>query len=181
MTVFVGACSDDSPTGNNQLDPTLTTTPCDSAYNPVVGTNGFIMSGTGFQGQLVKFVEFTRDVRYDFYDSTEAAITYLIQDTLDLSGDPTTQIMVDWHFPKSAVGVYPFNSLVGDSATTFRLEFHQDVVGRKVYRSMPGQGSITLDTVIGGAQYIGRFCGMLQDTSSRAQIAIMAGRFSVSQ
>ncbi|MBC8144986.1 MAG: hypothetical protein H7X80_05325 [bacterium] len=179
LIVSISACKEDPVSGTN-LDPTLTTTPCDSADSPTVGTNGFIMSGTGYQGTLVKFADFTRSVEFEFTPGG-AAIFYSITDTLAVGSDATTQMKVDFHIPSVELKAYPFNNLVGDSATYIRVELIQDGIGKKIYKSQAGLGRITLDSVVGGARASGKFCGMLQDSTSRAQIALMSGHFSVAE
>lgn len=181
LALAVGACTEDQPTGNDTLDPTLPKNPCDSGYARSVGPNGFIMSGTGFQGQVVKFVDFNRTFETEESGPDSASLYYRIQDTLDIKGDPTTGITVEMHIQSYKPNTFEFNNEVGDPATYLRVELRQDGIKTKVYRSIPGEGHIVLDSMIAGARAYGRFCGLLQDSLSRAQIAVMNGRFAVAE
>jgi hypothetical protein len=177
LAISIGACGDDPPTGNNNLDPTLPTNPCDSAMSPAVAQNGFVMSGTGYQGQLVRF-DVAPDVQFDFTEF-DAAVIYSIDDTVALKDDPFARVTLDIHIPSTKTGTYPFNTLVGDSASYVRLELRRNGLPTKVFRSL--EGRIQLDSLVGGAQPYGRFCGILQDSVSRSQIGIMGGRLSPAQ
>ena len=170
----IGACGDDPPTGNNNLDPTLPTNPCDSAATTAVQSNGFVMSGSGYQGQLVRF-DVAPDVEFK-YRPDDAAIVYSIRDTVALADDPGATVIFDIHIPSANPGVYPFNNLVGDSAAYVRVELNRQGTARKVYRST--EGRIQFDSLVSGAQPYGRFCGILRDSISRAELAVMSGRFS---
>jgi hypothetical protein len=175
--IAVGGCGDDQPTGNNNLDPTLALNPCDSAQTSAVGLNGFIMSGSGYQGQLVR-LDAAADVEF-LHRTDDATIIYSIRDTVAIADDPGAIIILDVHMPSGFPGTYPFNTDVGDAGSYVRLELRRRGTAPKVYRST--EGRIQLDSLVNGGQPYGRFCGTLQDTVSRAQMALMSGRFAVPQ
>lgn len=171
----VGACGDDQPTGNNTLDPTLPVNPCDSARTPAVGLNGFVMSGSGYQGQLVR-LDAAADVEF-LHRTDDATIIYSIRDTVAIADDPAAIVILDVHMPSGIPGTFPFNTDVGDAGSYVRLELRRRGTSPMVYRST--EGKIQLDSLINGAQPFGRFCGTLQDSVSRARIALMSGHFAV--
>ena len=185
LALAVGACGDDAPTGNNNnnnLDPTLPTNPCDSGFSANVGPNGFIMSGSGYQGQIVRFTDFSRYLTFEEYGepgNENAAITFTIRDTVALPDDPNASMTFDIHLPSFRPNVYEFNNLVGDSAAYVRIALRRTGIGDKVYRST--EGRFVLDSLVDGARAYGTFCGMLKDSVSRSQIAIMNGRFAASE
>jgi hypothetical protein len=172
--LLIAGCGDDTPTGNNNLDPTLPTNPCDSAMSSSVTANGFVMSGSGYQGQLVT-LDASPDVEFK-YRLDDAAIVYSISDTVALPDDANARLIIDVHMPSTVPGVYPFNNQTGDSASYVRVELRRRNIATKVYRST--EGRITFDSLVQGAQPYARFCGLLQDSLSRSQIAIMGGRLS---
>jgi hypothetical protein len=174
LALTIGACGDEEPTGNNSLDPTLAINPCDSAQTSAVGDNGFVMSGSGYRGQLVR-LDAAADVEF-LHRTDDASIIYSILDTVPLADDPSATVIIDIHLPSAVAGTYPFNTEVGDAASYARVELRRRGVATKVYRSI--EGKIMLDSLIAGAQPFGRFCGTLQDSVSRSRIAIVSGRFA---
>lgn len=174
--VTVGACGDE-PTGNNNLDPTLAINPCDSAQTSAVGSNGFLMAGSGYQGQLVR-LDADADIEFRYHGGgDDASIIYSMKDTVALPDDPAAVVVLDIHVPSSIAGTYSFNDQVGDSASYVRLQLIRSNLQprSRVYRSTAGR--IVLDTLVAGAQPFGRFCGTLRDSLSRAELAVMSGKF----
>lgn len=197
-------CGDDQPTGpgtGGTKDTTDTTKcdtcgtggqdslpklPCGVATDTSVGTNGFFLTGSGFNATKVTLspsgTPAERSIAFNYDDATGELIEteYTISNRVLFAPGDSGTVLMTMRVNGNATGNYRWDTdtNTGAGANTVTLEITRKGVTR-VFGSKEGQ------TIVSSAPALvairGRFCGLMVEGSTGARMTITSGLFNSDQ
>jgi hypothetical protein len=191
-------CGDDTPTDTNNPNPTDTTKRCDTcgtvadslpaqpcgvATDTSVGTNGFLLTGSGYRNMKVTLSPSARnpartvDFRYDDVSGDLIETEYTIRNRVAMAPGDSADVLLTMRIKGFASGTYRWDTGAtgGGGSNNVILEITRNGVTR-TWGSTVGQTIVTANP--GNASPRGIFCGTVKEGSTGALMAITSGRFA---
>ena len=202
VALITYGCGDDTPTNTtpNPKDTTKTTDttkcdtcgtvqdslpaqPCGVATDTSIGTNGFILTGSGYRTQKINltpssFIDTrTVDFRYDDVSGDLIETEYSIRNRAVIAPGDTADILLTMRVKGFTTGTYTWDAGAtgGGGSNNVILEITRHGVTR-TFGSTVGKTVVSANP--GNASPRGTFCGLLKEGSTNALMAVTSGRFA---